>query len=827
MPDIKNQLYLIIHGHFYQPPREDPWTGTIDRQDSAYPYHDWNERINNECYAANADSRTLNQQGQIVNIINNYEYISFNFGPTLLIWLEKNDPVTYNKIIEADRISAGKNNGHGNAIAQVYNHIIMPLANTADKFTQILWGLYDFKKRFGRDSEGMWLAETAVNIDTIEALIECGIKYIILSPTQAESIRSSETDEWHNVENNSVDTSQAYHVNTKKGHIAVFFYDKDIAKSVGFEHILTNSDNFRDRIIASDNEDKPACLVNIATDGESYGHHEPFANMCLADMINDNNHNNHFIMTNYGKFLEEFPPVDEVHLKDGNNCLGTAWSCSHGVGRWMEDCGCSNGGPEEWTQAWRKPLRMAFDFLRNNIAVEAEQIGNLYLKNFWNARNDYISLIMENNETARKSFFNKHAKKTLDIDEQRIVLTLFEAQKFALFMYTSCGWFFSEISGIEGVQCQRYALRALELMTPYLPENTEEKFTLILEDAPSNIPHFGNGKRVFYEIIKEYVLDESKVVNQYVMEKFLTPENENSGSIYFYSISLYNIKEVKKNGSTIFYGSAYLKNNVTLDEKNFLFYIIRSSHLEIKSYLKPYTDEKIKEYIDSLIHKNSISDINIKIKDWFTHSYSLNDVKFDSKETLVKGLFEQSFMDLHALRTEKMDEYLDLIEFYARNHVPIPSVEKSSLEATINNEIAYQLPLLEDDIDELDFHRVARMIKSAKSTGLKINYNLVEELFSIKIDNKLQDFLTSRNESDFNSLVSFISFSNKSQLNYKRKHIENKIFKLLYNQILPNIDSISLNRKFADFSRQLIKLGDELNIQTHHIRKKYELIIQK
>ena len=392
------KLHLIIHGHFYQPPREEPATLEIENQPSAYPFDNWNERINRECYAANAASRVLDGAGRIIDIINNYESISFNFGPTLLQWIKKYDPQTYKRIIEADVKSRKQNNGHGNAIAQVYNHIILPLACDKDIITQIEWGLKSFEMDFGRKSEGIWLSETAINDKVAEYLISYGIKFVILSPFQAEEVYYKDKNEWVNVSDGSIDYSKPYILEESNGKLAVFFYYPDLASKVSFEHLLRNVDFLRGEILKY----KDKKLVHYATDGEIYGHHEPFGDMCLARLIYDNRKKEEFIFTNYANYLEKFPPVDIVKLKKGNDGLGTSWSCSHGVDRWRKDCGCSTGGKEGWNQKWRVYLRDAFDFLRDKLFEKARSFLPEYINDFWKARNDYITVFYNTDYAERE-----------------------------------------------------------------------------------------------------------------------------------------------------------------------------------------------------------------------------------------------------------------------------------------------------------------------------------------------------------------------------------------------------------------------------------------
>jgi alpha-amylase/alpha-mannosidase (GH57 family) len=361
----KSPVCLILHGHFYQPPRENPWTDQIERQDSALPDHDWNERIAQQCYIPNTCSRVLDPQGKIVGINNNYEYLSFNFGPTLLSWLEKAHPLHYQKIIEADKISCQKYQGHGNAIAQVYNHIIMPLADRRDKLTQIRWGKADFYHRFGRVAEGMWLAETAMNMETVECLIEEGIKFVILAPSQALRIHAPETkrksgekEEWTDVSFSNINTMQAYRLYPKDAqgnklsekYLTAFFYHGPLAHGISFAHFLRDANSLADRILeyAGPEQEGPR-LVHAATDGEIYGHHEPFGDMCLAFLYTRLAREKNIELVNYGSFIERFPPGAEVEIKDAQG-EGTSWSCVHGVGRWIRNCGCSTGGKEVWNQ---------------------------------------------------------------------------------------------------------------------------------------------------------------------------------------------------------------------------------------------------------------------------------------------------------------------------------------------------------------------------------------------------------------------------------------------------------------------------------------------
>ena len=532
-------LYFAIHGHFYQPPRENPWTGEIENQPSAAPFHDWNDRIAAQCYSPNAASRILSGSGRIQDIVNNYEYMSFNMGPTLMGWIRTHLPDTYRRIQEADAKTL-KRLGHGNAIAQVYNHIIiMPLASPEDRITQIRWGIRDFETHFGRKPEAMWLAETAINMDVVVDLIREGIRFTILSPTQAECFRPLDVKnaEWKGCENTDIDTTRPYRIypvdaDGKKicdGYLDVFFYNPWLSSAVGFEHLLRDANVFGKRIQDGfdPNRDEPQ-LVSIGTDGESYGHHEPFGDMCAAWLFQHYAPEHNMVPVNFGWFLEKFPPKYEVRLKNVHS-EGCAWSCAHGVGRWYRDCGCSTGGGADWNQKWRTPLRDAMNFLKKFADdVFVREMEKISAVSPWDARNLYIDALVKPEEKERKEkFLDKILKDPKDKKARTTAIRLLEVEKFCMFSFTSCGWFFNDIEGLEPVQNMRYAERALELLRPFLPINhpLRDQFLSILGRATSN-EHRWSGTEVFVRYampdmpVAFRLLAERAVVLHLGLEKF-------------------------------------------------------------------------------------------------------------------------------------------------------------------------------------------------------------------------------------------------------------------------------------------------------------------
>lgn len=485
---------VIIHGHFYQPPRENPFTGVIERQESAAGYHDWNERITAECYTPNTRSRVLDDGGRLVDEVNNFEHMSFNFGPTLLAYLEQHRPQTYRLILEADSQSL-TTRGHGNAMAQCYNHMIMPLASDRDRRTQIAWGLEDFRFRFKREPEGMWLPETAVDAPSMDDLARAGLKFVLLSPTQALRIRPRDSDQWRDVPAGGAPAGRPYRCRTAHGDLAVLFYHPELSLGVAFGHLLTNATNFAGQIARADG------LVLVCNDGESYGHHEPHGDMCMAYLATRELPGRGMTLTNPAAFLAAHPPEWEVRLK-----TASSWSCTHGLERWRSDCGCKTGGEEGWNQAWREPLRAGFDRLRQRLDPLFEQLGSKYLEDPWRARDDYIHLILDKSESAARTFFEQNGRGELSNDGRNRILQLMEMQHFAMLMYTSCGWFFSDLAGLETVQNIRYALRAAQLGEMLAGEPVDRGLRNELKKARSNRSEMGSGLDILEKQIEHAML---------------------------------------------------------------------------------------------------------------------------------------------------------------------------------------------------------------------------------------------------------------------------------------------------------------------------------
>jgi hypothetical protein len=513
-------MFVTIHGHFYQPPRESPWTGEIQRQEGAAPFHDWNERITDECYGPNGRSRVLDSQGRIAALVNNYAHLSFDFGPTLLSDMDRRFPRVYQRILDADRESVARHGGHGSGMAQVYNHAILPLASLPDKWTQVRWGLRDFQHRFGRPSEGLWLSETAIDAETLRVVAEAGVRFLVLAPHQALRMRGLGERKWEEC-GGAIDTGRAYRCfadPARRTWVDCFFYDGSLSVAASFEHLLRDAGSFAGRLQVAGKGRGSNGLVHLATDGEIYGHHEAFADMCLAFLFHSEAQRRGIRFVNYPEYLDLFPAEHEVQLNFTDTGEGTAWSCAHGVGRWIRDCGCSNGGQPGWNQRWRTPLRRGLDALRDQVQGAFLTHAGRHLRDPWAARDDYIQVLLRPDRDERAAFLARHLRAPVDGETRRMIWSLLEATHQAMLMYTSCAWFFADISGLEVQQNLGYAARACDLAQPYCAEPLEALLVTHLEQARSNSSEWGDGARVYRTLIRPRRLGPEHAAAQAALE---------------------------------------------------------------------------------------------------------------------------------------------------------------------------------------------------------------------------------------------------------------------------------------------------------------------
>lgn len=679
--------YICVHGHFYQPPRENPWLEAIELQDSAQPYHDWNERIAVECYAPNAASRILGADGYIERIVNNYERISFNFGPTLLSWLESHDPETHAGIVEADRRSAERFSGHGSAMAQVYNHVIMPLAAPRDKATQVKWGIADFERRFGRRPEGMWLAETAVDLESLELLASHGIRFTVLSPLQASRTRPAGRSGWQDVRGARIDPARPYLCRLPGGgSIALFFYDGSISRAVAFEGLLNDGSNFARRLTGGFSPDRDdAQLVHIATDGESYGHHHRFGEMALSRAVEDLELGGRATLTNYGEFLERHPPRHEVEIFEASS-----WSCAHGVGRWSYDCGCNSGGHPGWNQAWRAPLRAAFNSLRDDTAAIFEREATNLLRDPWAARDDYIRVILDRGDESVSGFFARHARHDPDNVEQVKALKLLEMERNALLMFTSCGWFFDELSGIETVQNMMYAARCLQLGAELSQAGLEERFLGKLEAAKSNLPAFVNGAVIYERLVRPAVIDSRKVAANHAI-RLVLGEAEPATRFPAHDVST-SEQCVRKLGEREFIaGRIRVRSTVTRESGNYVFGALslgdHNIHAGIAALEDPASPAFLEEARSGACDAELENASGLLERRFPAPLYSLKSLFRDELRRAVNRLLEDPFRAAVAHMRELYSENAPLMRFLHGLDVPLPGVLAAMSQFVLNRDL--------------------------------------------------------------------------------------------------------------------------------------------
>ena len=685
---MAKKKYVCIHGHFYQPPRESAWLEVIELQDSAHPYHDWNERISAECYAPNAASRILDEDKVIKKIQNNYSHISFNFGPTLLSWMEENDPDTYTAILEADKESIENFGGHGSAIAQVYNHVIMPLANKRDKETQVIWGIRDFEHRFKRSPKGMWLAETAVDSETLEVMADHGIEFTILAPRQAKSIRKIGSSDWQSVDEGNLNTRRAYQCNLPSGKsIAIFYYDGNISQSIAFNGLLYDGKNFADRLLEKfDKNSDEDQLVHVATDGETYGHHHHHGDMALAFCMDYIGKGKKAEVTNYAQFLSQLPPAYETEIHEN-----TSWSCYHGVERWRSNCGCHSGGKPEWNQNWRKPLRESLNWLRDVLADIYVREASRFLKDPWRARNDYIQIVVKRRDDAVKRFLKDNAVDALNDSDVNKTLRLLEMQRHCMLMFTSCGWFFDEVSGIETIQIMQYACRAIQLSRQLTDFDLEAEFLQQLEKASSNIPSTGNAAEVYKRIILPTKMNLHRVGVHYAVSSVFEEEPE---SLPLFNYVAKNEAFIKKEAGEqkLVLGITHVRSLVTRSEKVFTFGVIYLGKHDLICYLNLDGDKDkfagMQMRLTTAFGEGRLGDLLNLMNTYFgLEKYTIWHLFQDEKRKVLDMISHQSMEELEDSLRRTYNRDYPLVNALSNNEIPIPKAYKTTFEYVLNADL--------------------------------------------------------------------------------------------------------------------------------------------
>jgi len=776
--------YICIHGHFYQPPRENPWLEAVELQDSARPYHDWNERVDAECYTPNASARILDDKKRIVRIVNNYAKISFNFGPTLLAWMQSNDPAVYRAVLDADVQSAKFYSGHGSALAQAYNHMIMPLANERDKYTQVFWGIRDFEHRFGRRPEGMWLPETGVDMATLEVLAAQGISFTVLAPNQARRARKIGGRNWKDLSNSSIDPTMVYRHRLPSGkNINLFFYDGPISRAIAFEGVLDNGQQFAERLLGAFSEDTRPWpeLVHIATDGETYGHHHKYGEMALAYALDYIESNGMAELINYGLYQERHPPTHEVEIFDNSS-----WSCVHGVERWRSNCGCNSGGHANWSQEWRAPLRAALDWLRDTLAPLYEEKAKQFLQDPWSARNDYVDVVLDRSNETREAFLTKHAVRQLNDAEKTTAWKLLELQRHAMLMYTSCGWFFDELSGIETVQVIQYAGRAAQLAEELFGNPPQSLFIEKLSQAKSNIPEHGDGGRIYQKFVQPAFVDLRKVAAHYAIRSLFEaykPETH----IYCYKVERQATLELEKENThaqKLAGGLARFTSEVTQESA-----ILGFAAIECGDYnptggvLKASSAEAYEAVSAALTEPFLRGDLKeasrLLEQNLDGEPYALAVIFRDEQERILKRIIESEWADADAAFDSLYPHLVSTMRTLARvgGSLMIPRAFSAAAEFVLNTRLRRAL-----GNDQLDFEAIRSLIGDAEGINVALDVPTLEYTLRTRLERMAESLRADPTNIELlQELDSAVGMARSLPLEVNLAKIQNICYELLQN----------------------------------------------
>ncbi len=733
-PAAQSTRFVCIHGHFYQPPRDNPWLETVEVQNSAAPYHDWNERITSECYAPNGASRIQNLEDQIIRIVNNYGRMSFNFGPTLLSWLADKANRTYRMILDADHASARRYGGHGSAMAQVYNHIIMPLASPRDARTQIRWGIADFEHRFGRRPEGMWLAETAVNRTVLDLMAQEGIAFTVLAPNQCARVRkialnTAAPESWAETPNAGVDPTHPYRIPLDDGRsIAVFFYDGPTSRAIAFEGLLNSGEVFGRRLLGGFRDpdaDRRAQLVHVATDGESYGHHHKHGEMALSYAMHWIEEGTDATLTNYGEFLARFPPRWEAEVAED-----TSWSCAHGVERWRSNCGC-NGGKPGWNQEWRRPLREALDLLRDCIVPLTERLGAPLLHDVWAARDAYIQVILDRQRNTDR-FFDEHATRALTEDERTRVLELMEMQRHAQLMYTSCGWFFDEISGIETVQIIAYAGRVIQLAQALFGEavrDLEADFLSRLAQARSNVPEVGDGAAVYRRNALGMRIGLEQVGAHYAISSIFRDYPEH-GDIFCYDVQREGHEVLASGRGRVALGRARVQSRLTEEAEDVSYAVLHLGDQNLSAAVKRFDSAaegelasftEFSRAVERAVRRADLPSV-IRLIDHFFGgtSYSLTSLFADEQHRILRTILDRTVSEMEDSLSKIYEDHASLLYFLTESGIAAPPALALAAGYAVNASLRRAL-----EADIFDDDTIASLLNRARLNQIALDAPLL------------------------------------------------------------------------------------------------------
>jgi hypothetical protein len=694
--------WVCIHGHFYQPPRENPWLEAVEPQPSAHPYRDWNERITAECYRPNLAARVVDNGNQIIAIVDNYQRMSFNVGPTLMSWLEAYARDVHDALVAADRASCQRFGGHGSAMAQAYNHMIMPLASARDRATQVRWGIVDFQRRFGRAPEGMWLPECAVDVPSLEALAAEGIAFAVLAPHQAKAWRPP-GGAWRT---QPIETGRAYRCALPSGRsIDLFFYDGATAQAVAFERLLADGHQIIARMTGRGAaEGGEPTLCHIATDGETYGHHHRYGDMALAWALQQVERGwNGTRLTNYAEFRARVPATWEVQIAEH-----TSWSCVHGTARWREDCGCSSGRAG-WNQRWRRPLRDTFDWLRDQAAAALDNVGRLLFRDPWGARDAYIAVVLDRTAAARDRFLAAHGANLLGPDERVRALSLMEMARHAMLMYTSCGWYFDDLSGIETVQCMRYAARVAELIEDVGGSSVESELIDRLSAASSNLPEEGDGRAVWNRHVQPSRIDPHKVCAHVAVHALVEPDAGHSIDVYGYQVDFVDRVERRSGRTRMVAGTVRVRSQLTEIATALCFAGLHLGEQHVTGGVRPPpAREAWNGIVDELTGAFRTADVFAAQRAIAHHfpgaELSLSSLLPGSRERVLGAVLGDAITAAEAELAASYDRQAPLIRWLVAHDLPVPEVLHAVAETTLRRRVLGNLRAASPSFPQLREH---------------------------------------------------------------------------------------------------------------------------
>jgi alpha-amylase/alpha-mannosidase (GH57 family) len=807
--------FVCLHGHFYQPPRENPWLEAVELQDSALPYHDWNDRITAECYAPNAAARILDGDERIVDIVNNYSRISFNFGPTLLAWMEEHTPDVLAAIVEADRQSCERFSGHGSAIAQAYNHTILPLSNQRDKVTQVRWGITDFAHRFGRQPAGMWLPECAADTESLEVLAEAGIRFTILSPYQGAKIRRLGDADWQDVNGGQVDPSRPYLVNLPSGRtIAVFFYDAHVSKAVAFERLLNDGAGFAARLMDGyDNGRDWDQLMHIATDGESYGHHHHYGEMALAYALHHIESNHLARLTNYGEFLERHPPTHEAQIHEGS-----AWSCSHGVGRWHRDCGCNSGGRPGWNQRWRQPLRDALDWLRDQVAPAYETKAKEFFADPWRVRDEYIAVILDRSDENVARFLERQAGRTLSEDEQSHCLRLLELQRHAMLMFTSCGWFFDELSGIETVQVIQYAGRVLQLTKTLFDQNLEPAFLDLLAKAKSNIREHRDGRLIYEKFVKPAVMDRERLGAHFAVSSLFENYPEKAW-IHKFLFEQQHRQLFEAGKTRLVIGRARVTFATTRGSDIFSYAALHFGDHNVNGGVRYFRGEEsyqtlLVEISEAFQRADFPQVIRLMDRHFGESYYSLKSLFRDEQRKILQQILASTGQDLESRYRQITDQYTPLMRFLKDIGAPLPGALKTAAIFILNAELRRQF-----EGGQPDPARIRTLLQEAQTENVDLQREELGYAIKAHFDSQLEQLTKTPDDLALLTRTADIAETVRAvDIEVNLWKTQNLYFKLLKG-VAPAVHEKAGQgvAPAKEWRQQFVKLGDQLGFKVNSL----------